>query len=260
MAASSTTDQHPHPKEADILSNSNLNSIVPERDIILTPISSSDSESVDKINNNYNFNPVSTPGLAKYFRSFTIAPAAGNKPKSKTTIMPLIKTQSSRQASHEAVLLYKTTPKSNRISGRSEDRDTKITFSEDETEPIRRSNYLPSYEYPGIVKSMKSVYKEMFITTSLYLLNIISAVGIVLINKYIYTFFKFKYGVVLTFYHFALTSLGLHLLAAFKLFQSKPVNILQVFPVSISFCAYVLLTNLSLQYNSGTFYQVNIHM
>ena len=113
-----------------------------------------------------------------------------------------------------------------------------------------------TYEYPVLVKSLKNVYKEMFITSSLYLLNIISAVGIVLVNKYIYFHYQFKHGLVLTFYHFLLTSIGLQVLASFKLFSVKPAQLIKVLPLSISFCSYVVLTNLSLQYNSGTFYQV----
>ena len=113
-----------------------------------------------------------------------------------------------------------------------------------------------NYEYPELVRSLKTVYKEMFITSGLYLLNIVSAVGIVLVNKYIYTYYKFPYGLVLTLYHFVLTSIGLQILAGLKFFPVKPVSLMKVLPLSVSFCSYVVLTNLSLQYNSGTFYQV----
>ena len=112
------------------------------------------------------------------------------------------------------------------------------------------------YAYPEVVKNLKSVYREMAVTSGLYALNIASAVGIVLVNKTIYSVYRFNYGVVLTFYHFLLTSLGLKLLANLKVFTPKDVKLLKIMPVSISFCAYVVLTNLSLQYNSGTFYQV----
>lgn len=114
-----------------------------------------------------------------------------------------------------------------------------------------------NYEYPELVKSLKNVYKEMFITIGLYVLNIVSAVGIVLVNKFIYTHYKFPHGLVLTLYHFVLTSIGLQFLAAMRFFPIKPVSLLKILPLSISFCSYVVLTNLSLQYNSGTFYQVN---
>ena len=114
-----------------------------------------------------------------------------------------------------------------------------------------------TYDYPNAVKNLKAVYQDMAITSGLYALNIVSAVGIVLVNKYIYSVYRFNYGVVLTFYHFALTTLGLRVLARAGIFEPKSVNLLQVLPVSVSFCAYVVLTNLSLQYNSGTFYQVN---
>lgn len=113
-----------------------------------------------------------------------------------------------------------------------------------------------TYEYPKVVKDLKLAYQEMGITTALYVLNIVSAVGIVLVNKYIYSVYRFNYGVVLTFYHFALTSIGLRILARQNIFEPRPGKMLQVLPVSVSFCAYVVLTNLSFQYNSGTFYQV----
>lgn len=115
-----------------------------------------------------------------------------------------------------------------------------------------------NYEYPVLVASLKTVYRELATTFALYLLNIASAVGIVLINKYIYSHFKFPHGIVLTFYHFLLTGLGLQVLAGLKMFAVKRVNILQILPLSASFCSYVVLTNLSLQYNSGTFYQVKL--
>lgn len=120
-----------------------------------------------------------------------------------------------------------------------------------------RSYSLPAnYEYPELVKSLKNVYKEMFITSSLYALNIVSAVGIVIVNKFIYSHYKFPHGLVLTLYHFVLTSIGLQVLAGLKMFSIKPVSVVKILPLSISFCSYVVLTNLSLQYNSGTFYQV----
>lgn len=126
------------------------------------------------------------------------------------------------------------------------------------TESQLNSYSLPDkYEYPELVQSLKAVYREMFITSGLYALNIVSAVGIVLVNKYIYYHYKFPYGLVLTFYHFVLTSIGLQLLAGLKIFPIKPVSLIKVLPLSISFCSYVVLTNLSLQYNSGTFYQVH---
>lgn len=130
-----------------------------------------------------------------------------------------------------------------------------LVSSTKETEA--RSYALPAnYEYPELVQSLKNVYKEMFITSSLYVLNIISAVGIVLVNKFIYSHYKFPHGLVLTLYHFVLTSIGLQVLAGLKMFPIKPVSMVKILPLSISFCSYVVLTNLSLQYNSGTFYQV----
>lgn len=121
-------------------------------------------------------------------------------------------------------------------------------------EQAQQAYSLPeNYEYPKLVSSFKH---ELFITACLYLLNIVSAVGIVLVNKFIYTHYNFPHGLVLTLYHFVLTSIGLKILAAVGMFPIKPVKLVKVLPLSISFCSYVVLTNLSLLYNSGTFYQV----
>jgi len=89
-----------------------------------------------------------------------------------------------------------------------------------------------------------------------YALNILSAVGVVLLNKRIFSHFQYRYGIVLTFYHFSLTALGLRLLAWMNFFEQRAVPLQQILPLSLSFCLYVVLTNISLQYNSGTFYQI----
>jgi solute carrier family 35 protein E3 len=89
-----------------------------------------------------------------------------------------------------------------------------------------------------------------------YGVNIASAVGIVLLNKCIYATHHFRYGVVLTFYHFALTAIGLRIIAGLGMFKTKTVSFKEVWPLSVAFCSYVVLTNTSLQYNSGTFYQI----
>lgn len=131
-----------------------------------------------------------------------------------------------------------------------------IEFDEGSKKEVESYSLPQNYEYPEMVKSLKSVYKELFITSSLYALNIVSAVGIVLVNKFIYSYYKFPHGLVLTLFHFVLTSVGLQILAALKCFAVKPVKLHKILPLSVSFCSYVVLTNLSLQYNSGTFYQV----
>ncbi|KAI8804749.1 triose-phosphate transporter family-domain-containing protein [Cladochytrium replicatum] len=88
------------------------------------------------------------------------------------------------------------------------------------------------------------------------LLNIVSSVGIVISNKWVIETHNFRFGTLLTFFHFVMTSVGLELCARFGLYQRKRIPWSQVVALSASFCGFVVLTNLSLQYNSIAFYQM----
>lgn len=87
------------------------------------------------------------------------------------------------------------------------------------------------------------------------LINIVSSIAIVLVNKWIYTHHKFP-NITLTFIHFAVTSLGLKICNVFDLFQVRSLRLRSVLPLSISFCGFVVLANLSLQWNSVGTYQL----
>lgn len=87
-------------------------------------------------------------------------------------------------------------------------------------------------------------------------LNVASAVGVVMANKVVFSVFNFKFGTVLTVIHFVVTAFALELLVALKAFPAKSVPIMTIVPLSLSFCGFVVLTNLSLQYNSVGFYQM----
>lgn len=87
-------------------------------------------------------------------------------------------------------------------------------------------------------------------------LNAMSSVGIVFCNKLVFQNFDFKYGTFLTFLHFIVTFIGLELCRRAGAFEYKPLRIVQVLPLSISFCGFVVLTNLSLVHNSVGFYQI----
>ena len=88
------------------------------------------------------------------------------------------------------------------------------------------------------------------------LLNIASAVGIVMANKLVFTRYHFTFGTVLTVIHFLVTSIALSLLARLGFFHPKPLPVTAVIPLAASFCGFVVLTNLSLQFNSVGFYQM----
>eukprot|EP00756_Hemistasia_phaeocysticola_P058259 Hpha_TRINITY_DN34889_c0_g1::TRINITY_DN34889_c0_g1_i1::g.167938::m.167938/K15285/SLC35E3; solute carrier family 35, member E3 len=87
-------------------------------------------------------------------------------------------------------------------------------------------------------------------------LNVTASISIVLVNKMVYDWCNFKYGTLLTFFHFAVTSLGLEVLQRFGVFEVKKVSVAAVAPLSVSFCGFVVLTNISLQLNTVGFYQL----
>lgn len=86
-------------------------------------------------------------------------------------------------------------------------------------------------------------------------LNTFSSIGIVAVNKYVFEQ-GFKYGTLLTMIHFIVTFIGLEICRNFGVFEMKKVSIMKVLPLSASFCGFVVLTNLSLVYNTIGFYQV----
>lgn len=86
-------------------------------------------------------------------------------------------------------------------------------------------------------------------------INVGSSVLIVLVNKYIYTHYGFP-NMALTCIHFILTFFGLVLCKMLNIFEVKKLPILAMIPLSLTFCGFVVLTNLSLQYNTVGTYQI----
>ncbi|EGF83670.1 hypothetical protein BATDEDRAFT_8900 [Batrachochytrium dendrobatidis JAM81] len=87
-------------------------------------------------------------------------------------------------------------------------------------------------------------------------LNLVSSVGIVLANKWVFDKEGFKFGTLLTVIHFVTTFLGLELCARYGLFERKIIPLREILRLCATFSAFVVLTNLSLQYNSVGFYQM----
>ncbi|KAI9030520.1 triose-phosphate transporter family-domain-containing protein [Hyaloraphidium curvatum] len=87
------------------------------------------------------------------------------------------------------------------------------------------------------------------------LLNIVTSVLIVTVNKWVFTTDKFNFGTTLTVLHFLVTTVGLEILARVGFFEKKQLSIPGVLPLAICFSGFVVLTNLSLQLNSVGFYQ-----
>lgn len=88
------------------------------------------------------------------------------------------------------------------------------------------------------------------------ILNVASAVGVVLSNKVVLSVYKFQFGTFLTVLHFVVTAIALEIMVHFGMFPAKRIAIGPIIPLSLSFCGFVVLTNLSLQYNSVGFYQM----
>ena len=86
-------------------------------------------------------------------------------------------------------------------------------------------------------------------------LNMVSAIGIVFLNKLVYVRYQFP-SMTLTLVHFVVTAAGLQVFSWLGLFKPKRLNILRVAPLSASFCGFVVFANLSLQFNTVGTYQL----
>ena len=94
--------------------------------------------------------------------------------------------------------------------------------------------------------------KETFLTVSV---NMISSIAIVLINKHIFVNFGFP-NITLTFIHFLVTFIGLIICLQFDIFRFKRLPIVKMIPLSMTYCGFLVFTNLSLQDNTVGTYQV----
>ncbi len=94
-----------------------------------------------------------------------------------------------------------------------------------------------------------------FLVVFYILSNISLGIGIVMLNKLIYVQQQFP-NVTLTLVHFVMTSGALQICVWLNIFRPKPLTLKQVFPLSASFCGFVVFTNLSLQNNAIGTYQL----
>jgi solute carrier family 35 protein E3 len=85
--------------------------------------------------------------------------------------------------------------------------------------------------------------------------NIICSIAIIFLNKYIFSHCQIK-TMTLTAIHMIFTSLGLFICLKMNTFVHKTVAIIKVLPLSIAYCAFVVFTNLSLEYNTIGTYQL----
>jgi solute carrier family 35 protein E3 len=85
--------------------------------------------------------------------------------------------------------------------------------------------------------------------------NILSSICIVLLNKWIYTQYGFP-NVTLTCVHFMITTFGLVICERMNIFQPKSLPIWKMLPLALTFCGFVVFTNLSLEHNTVGTYQL----
>ncbi|XP_071874306.1 solute carrier family 35 member E3-like isoform X1 [Bombus fervidus] len=94
------------------------------------------------------------------------------------------------------------------------------------------------------------------IITAFYLiLNIFFSIVIVLLNKWLYVHTGFP-NITLSMIHFVITSIGLTICEKFDVFCIKDIAIKEMFLIAMTFCGFVMLTNLSLAHNTVGTYQV----
>uniref|UniRef100_A0A8D0G4T3 Solute carrier family 35 member E3 n=1 Tax=Sphenodon punctatus TaxID=8508 RepID=A0A8D0G4T3_SPHPU len=87
------------------------------------------------------------------------------------------------------------------------------------------------------------------------LVNLAASICIVFLNKWLYVRLRFP-NLSLTLVHFTVTWLGLYLCQALRVFAPKSLRPRQILPLALSFCGFVVFTNLSLQNNTIGTYQL----
>ncbi|KAI4794855.1 hypothetical protein KUCAC02_031794 [Chaenocephalus aceratus] len=87
------------------------------------------------------------------------------------------------------------------------------------------------------------------------LVNLLSSICIVFINKWIYVHYGFP-NMTLTLVHFVVTWLGLYVCQKMDIFAPKSLPIRSIVWLALSFCGFVAFTNLSLQNNAIGTYQL----
>jgi solute carrier family 35 protein E3 len=93
-------------------------------------------------------------------------------------------------------------------------------------------------------------------TVSYMAFNFFSATAIVFVNKVLFQHYGMAFSTFVTAMHFAFTYAGTLLCEWFGMFEPKELRHLDVIPITLAFCGFVIFNNLSLQHNSVGFYQL----
>lgn len=111
---------------------------------------------------------------------------------------------------------------------------------------------------PGFVGAMPSLAERVRgngrIAAGL-LLNLLVSICIVFLNKWIYVHYGFP-NMTLTLVHFVVTWLGLYICQKLDIFAPKSLPPSKLLLLALSFCGFVVFTNLSLQSNTIGTYQL----
>jgi len=99
-----------------------------------------------------------------------------------------------------------------------------------------------------------SQYSATYVSVCLAI-NVALSISIILLNKAVYTHVHFP-NMTLTCVHFTFTTVGMVFCRIFGLFTFKALPLRHMVPVSLTFCGFVVLTNLSLQSNTVGTYQI----
>ncbi|XP_034185277.2 solute carrier family 35 member E3-like isoform X1 [Osmia lignaria lignaria] len=97
--------------------------------------------------------------------------------------------------------------------------------------------------------------KKKILTAFYLILNIFFSIVIVLLNKWLYINVGFP-NITLSMIHFVVTFIGLIICEKFDIFCIKDIAIKEMFLITVIFCGFVVLTNLSLEHNTVGTYQV----
>jgi hypothetical protein len=87
--------------------------------------------------------------------------------------------------------------------------------------------------------------------------NILSVVGVVIVNKWVQVTHKFDFMVFLSFLHFAVTTASMRVLLRAGLFKHKAASFSGVYKIALGSLGSVGFMNLNLAHNSVGFYQLS---
>ena len=123
----------------------------------------------------------------------------------------------------------------------------------EEFQQIINLNLISTFTMPPVSQSSNSFDP---VTVSFMAFNFFSATAIVFVNKILFQNYGMAFSTFVTAMHFIVTSLGTFCCEWLGVYEPKKLNHLDVLPITIAFCGFVVFNNLSLQYNSVGFYQL----